>query len=203
MRFQEAYKLLAGEKYFVFSFEDLCVFYPNEKRTSLRQYHSRWKKAGWIASLRKGFYELTFPKNHTIPDLYIANKMYSPSYVSMETALSHYSIIPEVSMAVVSITSKPTRRFKNLHGLFIYHSVQPKAFRGYGIEQYNGFNVLIAEPEKALVDYLYFKTLRKSDFDINTERFDKRRIADFNKKRLESYARIYNLNFKEILYVHL
>ena len=203
MRFQEAYKLLAGKKYFVFSFEDLCVFYPDEKRTSLRQYLSRWNKAGWTTPLRKGLYELTFPENHAIPDLYIANKMYSPSYVSMETALSHYSIIPQVSMAVVSMTSKPTRRFKNLHGLFIYHSIQPKAFGGYSIEKYNGFNVLMAEPEKALVDYLYFKTLRKSEFDITAERFDQRRISDFNKKRLEAYAQIYNLNLKEILYAHL
>ena len=203
MRFQEVYKQLAAKKYFVFSFEELGVFYPDEKRTSLKQYLSRWNRAGWIASLRKGLYELTFPESHAIPDLYIANKVYSPSYVSMETALSHYSIIPEVSMAVVSITSKPTRRFKNFHGLFIYHSIQPKAFGGYFIEKYNGFNVLMAEPEKALVDYLYFKTLHKSEFDIDAQRFDKRRITNFSKKKLKSYAQIYNLNLKEILYAHL
>ena len=129
MRFQETYKKLVEKKYYVFSFEDLCVFYPKEQRSSLRQYLSRWKNQGWIARLRNGLYELTFPESRGVPDFFIANKMYAPSYISLETALSYYSIIPEVSMAVVSVTSKATRRFKNIHGLFIYRSVQPEAFR--------------------------------------------------------------------------
>ncbi len=199
MRFQEIYKQLIEKKYYVFSFEDLCVFYPKEKRSSLRQYLSRWKKQGWIAHLRNGLYELTFPKGRDVPDFFIANKMYAPSYISLETALSYYSIIPEVSMAVVSVTSKTTRRFKNAHGLFIYRSIQPEAFRGYGIEKHNGFDVLIAEPEKALVDYLYFKTLRGTTFDRKAERLDKKRVNQLNKKKLDSYAEIYHLDLKACL----
>ena len=199
MRFQEAYKELAEKKYHVFSFEDLCVFYPKEKRSSLRQYLSRWKKQAWIGSLRKGLYELTFPQGRDVPDFFIANKIYAPSYISLETALSYYSLIPEVSIAVVSVTPKTTRRFKNSHGLFIYRSVQPEAFRGYTIEKHNGLNVLIAEPEKALVDYLHFKTLRGGEFDMKAERLDKKRVNELNKKKLNNYAKIYHLDVKELL----
>ncbi len=199
MRFQEAYKKLVEKRYYVFSFEDLCVFYPKEQRSSLRQYLSRWKKQGWIGALKKGLYELTFPENHSLPDLFIANKMYEPSYISLETALSYYSILPEVSMAVVSVTSKITRRFKNTHGLFVYRSVRPEAFRGYVIEKHNGFNVLIAEPEKALADYLYFKTLRTGKFDKAAERLDLKRIARLNKKKLDVYAKIYHLDLKAVI----
>ncbi len=200
MRFQETYKKLIQKKYYVFSFEDLCIFYPQEKRSSLRQYLSRWKKQGWIGSLRNGLYELTFPEGRGIPDFFIANKVYAPSYISLETALSYYNIIPEVSMAVVSVTSKTTRRFKNDHGLFIYHSIQPEAFRGYVIEKHNGFDILIAEPEKALVDYLYFKTFRGKEFDMKAERLDKKRVAQLNKKKLDNYAKVYHLNVKELLH---
>jgi len=200
MRFQETYKKLVEKKYYIFSFGDLCVFYPKEKRSSLRQYLSRWKKQGWIGSLRNGLYELTFPEGRGVPDFFIANKMYVPSYISLETALSYYSIIPEVSMAVLSVTSKTTRRFKNTHGLFIYRSIQPEAFRGYAIEKHNGFDVLIAEPEKALADYLYFKTRRGEKFDRKAERLDKKRVDQLNKKKLDSYAKVYHLDVKELLH---
>ena len=199
MRFQEAYKELVEKKYQVFSFEDLCVFYPKEKRSSLRQYLSRWNKQSWIRPLRRGLYELTFPQGRDVPDFFIANKIYAPSYISLETALSYYSIIPEVSMAVVSITTKTTRRFKNSHGFFLYRSVQPEAFCGYLIEKHNGLDVLIAEPEKALVDYLYFKSRRGGEFDVKAERLDQKRIHQLNKKKLNSYAKIYHLNVKELL----
>lgn len=200
VRFQEIYKKLIEKKYYVFSFEDLCVFYPKEKRSNLRQYLSRWKMRGWIQSLRKGLYELTFPESRGIPDFFIANKIYAPSYISLETALSYYSIIPEVSMAVVSVTSKITRRFKNSHGLFIYRSVRPEAFRGYAIENHHGFNVLIAEPEKALVDYLYFKTLHGRPFDKQAERIDRKRMQRLDRKKLESYAEIYQLDVRGLLH---
>ena len=200
MRFQGVYKKFIEKKYYVFSFEELCSFYPQEQRSSLRQYLSRWKKQGWIAHLRKGLYELTFPENYHLPDFFIANKMVEPSYVSLETALSYYSILPEVSMAVVSVTGKITRRFKNSHGLFIYRSVRPEGFRGYVIEKHNGFNVLIAEPEKAVVDYLYFKTLRTGEFDRVAERIDQKRVDRLNKKKLDLYAGIYHLDWKDLLH---
>ncbi len=200
MRFQDVYKNLVGKRYYVFSFEDLSILYPGENRSTLRQYLSRWKKNGWIGSLRNGLYELTFPEGRSIPDFFMANKMYAPSYISLETALSYYSILPEVSMAVVSVTPKATRRFKNAHGLFIYRSIRSEAFHGYGIEKHNGFDVLIAEPEKAVADYLYFKTLHGKRFDWDAERLDQKRLAHLNKAKLDLYVGMYHLNLKEVLY---
>lgn len=200
MRFQELYKKLSGKKYYIFSFEDVCVFFPGENRGNLRQYLSRWKKNGLMDSLRKGLYELTYPERRIIPDFFMANKIYAPSYISLETALSHYSILPEASMAVVSVTPKATRRFKNAHGLFMYRTIRPEAFSGYSIEKHNGLDILIAEPEKALVDYLYFKTLRGGKFDRDAERLDKKRLGRLNKKKLDIYARMCRLDWKEMLY---
>ena len=122
--------------------------------------------------------------------------MYEPSYVSLETALSHYSIIPEVSMTVTSVTVKPTRRFRNRHGLFIYRTVKPAAFSGYYIERQGGFDVFIAEPEKALVDFLHFKTYRNKAFDYGEERLDKDSISRLNNKKINAYAKLYNLDLK-------
>jgi len=197
MNFNETYRVLEKNKYYLFSYEDLLSFYPEEKRTSLKKLLYNWKKNGLVYPLKKGLYELTYPKDFAIPDMYIANKLYSPSYVSLETALSNYSLIPEVAMAVTSLTTKPTRKFKNKHGLFIYRTIEEKAFCGYYVEKEGGFDILIAEPEKALVDYLYFKTYRGGKFNLKEERLDKNALSRLNKKNLQKYAKLYGLNLKE------
>jgi len=203
MRFEDFYKELADKKYYVFSCEDLCAFFSVQKKASFKQHLYRWKQNGMVSSLRRNLYELTFPKAYDIPDMFLANRIYAPSYVSLETALSHYSLIPEVSMAVTSITAKTTRRFKNRHGLFIYRSVKNQAFCGYTVENHNGFDVLIAEAEKALVDYVYFKASRGNKPDIEALRLDKKKLAGLNRKKIEKYSRIYGINMEGILHGYL
>ena len=197
MNLKDTYRLLERNKYYIFSLGDLLSFYPDQKMPALKKLLYTWKKNGWICSLKKGLYELTYPGDFGIPDMHIANKLYGPSYVSLETALSKFSIIPEVSMAVTSVTTKPTRRFKNKHGLFLYRTIRRQAFCGYYVERQGSFDILIAEPEKALVDYLYFKTYRKQKFDLKEERLDKAAISKLDKKRLKKYAQFYGINLKE------
>ena len=203
MNFNSFYTTLEKNRYYVFSISDILSFYPKEKRQNLKKMLYRWRKKGLIHTLKRGLYELAYPKDFIIPDMYIANKLYSPSYVSLETALSNYSIIPEVSMAVTSITTKPTRRFKNRHGLFNYHTVKPDAFTGYYVERQGNSDILIAEPEKALIDFIYFKKYRNKVFDINSERMDKGMIKKLNKAKLKKYAKLYHLNLEEILYANI
>ena len=197
MNFKDLYRVLEKNRYYIFSQDDILSFYQNEKKYNLKRMISRWKGKGWIYSLKKGLYELTYPKDFNIPDMYIANRLYNPSYVSLETALSNYSIIPEVSMAVTSISTKPTRRFKNKYGLFIYRTVKPDAFAGYYVEKYGIFDILIAEPEKALVDYLYFKRYSRERLNLKDERMDKDVISRLKKKKLNKYAKLYHLNLEE------
>lgn len=197
MKFEEFYKVLEKNRYYVFSCDDLTLLCPDEAKGTLKKMVYRWHKKGWIISLKKGLYELVYPKDFNVPDMYAANKVYSPSYVSLETALSNYSIIPEVSMAVTSITTKTTRKFKNKHGLFIYRSVKPSAFTGYYVEKHGNFDILIAEPEKALIDYLYFKAYRNKSFNPKEERLDKEAILGLKRRKLNKYAYLYNLNLKE------
>lgn len=197
MDFKELYRAVEAHRYYIFSYQDLLSFFPGETRENLKTMLHRWARKGWVSPLKKGLYELTYPKDFGLPDLFVANKLYGPSYVSLETALSHYSIIPEVAMSVTSITTKPTRRFRNTHGLFLYRSVQPCAFTGYSVERQNGFEVLIAEPEKALVDYLYFRRYRGGGANLKEERVSRTAVSKLNRKKMERYAKIYRLTMKE------
>jgi len=61
-------------------------------------------------------------RERTVPEYFLANRLYAPSYVSLENALSFYGIIPEEAAAVSSVTTKPTRVFRNHYGTFTYRT---------------------------------------------------------------------------------
>lgn len=119
---------------------------------------TRWEKKGLIIKLRRGIYLFNqYNRKITPSRFYLANQLYEPSYVSLESALSLYGIIPERTASITSITTKKTARFKNEFGDFIYQHVGPRAFNGFIlIKEDNGLEAFVAKPEKAVVDFLYF-----------------------------------------------
>lgn len=137
-------------------------------------------KKGVYAKIKRGLY---FDKNLKPSELEIANKMYSPSYISFEYALSYYGIIPETVYSVTSATSKTSREFNVLNIAYNFYHLKRELFFGYETKNINGQLIYIAEPEKAFIDYLYFIDLRKkalSDrIDIKKLNYDK--ILKFSK----------------------
>ena len=116
----------------------------------------RLKKQGYIISLKRGLYQLS---DGHVPDLYLANKLYEPSYVSLEFALSYHRIIPENVYEITSVTTKATRRFSALGKSFTYRSIKKDAFTGYVSKNDGNYNYLIADPEKAFVDLTYLRMI--------------------------------------------
>ncbi len=86
----------------------------------------------------------------------IANHLYGPSYISLESALSYYGLIPERVYAVRSVTAKRAKKYYTPLGEFHYRTV-PENYYSIGIQQEQSKNksiFLIAFPEKALCDML-------------------------------------------------
>jgi len=115
----------------------------------------------------------------------IANRLYPPSYISFEYALARYGIIPESAYAVTSATTRITREFIVNNKSFTYSRIKRQAYRGYRTEKIGGITVLIAEPEKALADYLYFVDLKRKTLN---ERLNLRKLK---KKAVVGYARLF------------
>ena len=67
----------------------------------------------------------------------------------------------------------------------------------------DGHEVLIAEPEKALVDYIYFKAYRTGKFDAEAERIDKTMFSRLNRKKIHGYAEAFGLDLKGLLYGYI
>jgi predicted transcriptional regulator of viral defense system len=118
---------------------------------------SKMEKSGELIRLKKGLFVVA-PEVHRLPvsKELIANHIYGPSYISLESALSFYGLIPERVYAIRSITIKRSRNFSNQLGNFNYTSVAENYYP-FGIRQeiFNDqYAYLIATPEKAICDII-------------------------------------------------
>jgi predicted transcriptional regulator of viral defense system len=193
MKYMEFLSTLRRNKVSMFSLRDIENLFPNAGVGTIKNNLTNWLKNGYIERLKRDLYACVEPVLESdIPDFYIANKLYVPSYISLETALSLYNIIPEIAAQVTSVTTKPGREFKNRHGVFIYRSCKKRAFPGYRIASFEGYKVLIADMEKALVDFLYFKLRHGLSIDFDEERFDADILKGIEWKKAGEYAELFN-----------
>lgn len=137
---------------------------------------------GLFLRLKKGLYAL---KTDLPTEEEIANQLYKPSYISFEYALAYHSILPEMPYAVTSATTKPTRSFSVDHKPFDYLTIQPKAYTGYSLTAKGNLQFLVADPEKALIDYLYFVSLGKKPAN------DRLATSQLNLAKALQYASLY------------
>lgn len=114
------------------------------------------ERAGEIIRLKRGLYVVS-PEisGKPLSSELIANRLYGPSYVSMQTALRYYGLIPEAVYVTQSLTVKHSRCFENAVGRFQYVSCHPDYF-SIGLTQISedGYNFVMASPEKALCDLI-------------------------------------------------
>lgn len=142
-----------------------------------------YTKKGVFIKLRRGLYTLAdFPANQYL----IANRLYEPSYISFDTALSFYGIIPETIYVITSATPKITREFKVENVRYVYHKLKKSVYAGYRPIKYLDTTILIAEPEKAFADYLYFVALKRRS--LQYERIDLKKI---NKANLVEHIKLF------------
>jgi hypothetical protein len=183
--------MLKEKGLYVFSPREFCGVFGIPLKTGA-VFISRNLKSGLFIKLRNNYYML---KDSHLPLYALANKLYQPSYVSLETALSHYGIIPEVVYAVTSVTTKPTREFKTPKSVFSYQRIKKSVFAGYSPVTIEGHVVLLAGPEKALADYLYFVDLKKISLNdrLNLKSIHKGKlhkfIGDFKRKSLQKIVK--------------
>lgn len=149
---------------------------------SAQKFLERYTKKGVFARPKKGLYFYPENRHH---EMGLANLIYAPSYVSFETALSYYHIIPETVFSVASATTKPTREFNLQEITYSYTTIKKTAFTGYAPTEIYGEITLIATPEKALCDYLYLVSLGKKSLN---DRLD---IRTINYAELRVFARLF------------
>ncbi|HBQ50614.1 hypothetical protein A3B42_01885 [Candidatus Daviesbacteria bacterium RIFCSPLOWO2_01_FULL_38_10] len=150
---------------------------------------NRLVKEGLLTRLKKGVYVL---KINPPSEEEIANVLYKPSYISFEYALAYYNIIPEMTYQITSATTKPTRLFKVGYNSFTYYTIKLEAYTGYTLVQRGEKRFYIAEPEKALVDYLYIISLGQRSLLGGRSMNDRMELKSLDKEKILIFARLYD-----------
>ncbi|MFH1784522.1 MAG: hypothetical protein ABH868_06485 [bacterium] len=171
---------------------DFTVFSLSDIKKADNNFYKRrlneWKAKGYIKKIIKGYYIFSdLALNESM--LYeIANRIYSPSYISFEMALSYYHLVPESVYSVTSATTRKTYTFNTEIAQFNYRTVKPDLFFGYELIDFNDKTFKISSMEKAILDYFYINPHIKEEDDfaslrLNTELFMKK----INEKKLYQF----------------
>jgi hypothetical protein len=188
----------------VFDYQTLIATLHNY--SSPRDKISRLVHGGDIVRIKKGLYifgeEL---RKRPISKMYIANLLHGPSYVSLEYALSHYSLIPERVTEVTSVTPGRSKRYQTPIGYFSYHHIPLSCFAS-GMDIYTdefGVSCLIAAPEKALADKIHtgpqFRTRKDLDLYLLEDlRIDPSDLAQMRLKMVAEYCNTFGSGKSEL-----
>jgi len=149
------------------SFEKDIHKYAEQPLTSqllmdlLREYYRPYDKINELVKkktlikIRRGLYIVGQNVRSINPEpSLVSNHLYSPSYVSMDTALSHWGLIPERVFEITCCTTRLNKKFKTPIGTFSYTNI-PLPYYSFGIEKLSltpKQTILIGSPEKALCD---------------------------------------------------
>ena len=134
---------------------------------------------GSVIRVKKGLYipgRQSGGKSSVDP-LVLSDLIYGPSYVSLETALAHYGLIPERVEEITCITSKRAKQFRTPLGSYSYRPVNERVFSyGVRLEKAKGGRYFLAEPEKALCDRVALIRGLSAARDVAAVLFDELRI---------------------------
>jgi predicted transcriptional regulator of viral defense system len=170
----------------VFSTTEIEKVFPDFERENLLN----WQKKGVLLRIRNGWYSLTNEIQSLEHLYYVSNKIYSPSYISLQSAFAHYGWIPEGVFTITAVSTLKTKAFDTPKGRFSYSNIQAPLFWGYKILNVDGRGVKMAEPEKALLDFIYFHPKIQQHTDYESFRFNLPRMkADLDVAKLAEYAR--------------
>ena len=156
---------------------------------------------GELLRVHKGLYAVAPELRQNPLSLEIlANRVFGPSYLSLEYALSWYSMIPERVTELTSVCLGRSRSFSTPVGVFSYASIKKEAYaEGFGlIDLPDGRTFLMATREKALVDMVEVRrniTLRsRKDMEerlIDDLRIEEATLLDLKVERVEHFAALY------------
>lgn len=173
----------------VFTLQEIALLFPEIPYGNLKKRMSYFAKSGSIKRLRRGVYA-----KDQFDVLELANKLYAPSYISLETVLQKAGVTFQYYESIFAITYVSRTIEVSGHTMVYRRMRRDVLLNKQGIEEQG--NVVIASPERAFLDavYLYknyhFDNLSSLNWDKVTELKDlygNRKLL----KRVEDYYQIY------------
>lgn len=174
--------------------KDIKIFYLNHLRlfTGMKQHTlnvclKRLNEKKVIQRICRGYYANPF----NLPTLEeISSIIYSPSYISLESALSRWGMLSQIPQILTCVTTKLPRKFNTVFGVIEYHQIKKEYFWGFVQEG----SYFIATSEKTLLDYIYIR--KEKDIKKVFSGLD---LKDLNLNKLKSFAKRMNIALRRLL----
>lgn len=178
----------------VFTETDFSTLFPKGENSRYGTIKRAIAK-GEIVHLRRGLYCLAEKYRRRPLNLFmIAQKIYGPSYISFESALSYHGLIPEAVRTTTSATIKRSRDFTTPVGVFSFTSVPARPLMG-GVERCSDgvYSFFMASPLKAIADYV---CANKKNWDgarplVESLRIDEEFFGRLSLKEIEEISILY------------
>jgi len=154
----------------VYSIQQLSNLMKRPKSIA-KVYSSRLVKHGLAKRLLRG--KISFSDD----DYTIASQLLEPSYISLSSALLFHKLSTQVPSEVQCITPKNSRHYKGLK--LVYHKIPPSLFFGYRRRQLGSSYILVADPEKALIDSVYLNQISQESSSELMKNLDKNKLANY------------------------
>lgn len=195
-----------ARNYPLFKLADIFKWFPGAQRETILNQLNFWTKKGYLENIQRGIYKIT---DFELKDPFIlANFIYAPSYISLETVLNYYGIIPDIPFAITLVTINKTKTLKTeKYGVFYYYHLKSALFFDFHpvlVEKSYSYN--IASPEKALFDFFYLKT-KKADSPKGF--IDEMRLSlprNFNHSKIRKWSKLVsekNKNFHNLIQIFI
>jgi len=127
----------------------------------------RWEKAEKVVRVTKSVYSLAPPYIKIRPTPFAISSILRPSsYISLQSALGFYGMIPEYVPSTVAITTGRPWQIQSPLGRFVFRHIKAPLFWGYTQLEVDDQSCFIATPEKALLDLLYIQTSLPHGFSL-------------------------------------
>lgn len=155
MRFRHLMEIIDEEPVF----ESGLLLSGEVNPADVRRQLARWTRAGRLYQLRRGVYAPAPPFRKAKPHPFlVANRMVRGSYVSCQSALAFYGLIPEHVPVVTSVTTRRPARYDTPLGSYEFRHIKRELLRGYRLTTLQaGQQAFVAGPEKALLDLIYLQ----------------------------------------------
>jgi predicted transcriptional regulator of viral defense system len=185
MEFRSLLELVGDEPLF----DTSLLLAGDVQRAAIQRQLARWQRSGHVQQVRRGLYTLAPPyRRHTPHPFLVANRMVKASYVSCQSALAWYGLIPEYTPVTTSVTTVRPGSWTTPFGEFHFRHIKLDLWFGYRlVEVAADQQAFVAHQEKALLDLLYLTPEADDPFLLQELRLQN--LEQLNLEQLRSFAK--------------
>jgi len=143
---------------------------------------ARQKKRNILEQLTSDTYLNKLAPSVTSRD--VLNTLVPDSYISLGTAIAEWGLSTQNPIATTAVSRSHTKKIKTASVNILYRKIQRDLFWGFIEKKGRYATYRIAEPEKALLDWIYFRLKDGLPVEFDEIHFDK-----LSRSRLVAYAK--------------